>query len=309
MAAFAFLIAGCEGGKGTATIPELKQLYADSIKTPPVLLSVTSLFTVGEDTLGIYQQRDDTLFSFWKLPECRFLFKAGIQGQGPNDFGGLDKTFQGKAGGFRAYEIQTGRVKDVTVGNDGSLNVASKKIDVGQMMNRFIFLENDTYCFFLMQNDKEFGLYNEKDGLRYIGEYPDLITKKNDELDVFVYNKVTVAHPDGSKFAAFYAYLKMCRIFGSDGTLLKEVYLEGPVEQEEGRRKAYYSMQPCASGESIYILTNGEEGKVLEVWNWKAEIVGRYLVDKDFDKYVVHEGKLFGFSRTQENVVYVYDLR
>ena len=302
-------LTGCAGNGTSTGLPECKSLYADSIGTPPVLLSVTSLFTLGDDTLGVYQSKDDTLFSFWKLPECKFLFKAGVKGQGPNDFLVLDKTFQGRTGGFKAFEIQTGKLKDVTVDSHGGLSVEAKKLDVGQAMNRFIFLEKDTYCFFLMMDDSEFGMYNEKDGLRHIGQYPDLITKKEGEMNVFVYNKVTVASPKGDKFAAFYAHLKMCRIYGSDGALLKETYLDGPVELENGMRKTYYSTQPFATGEYIYILSEDSEDHVLEVWNWNAEMVDRYLLDKEFDKFIVRQSKLYGFNRENEALIYIYDLK
>ena len=157
--------------------------------------------------------------------------------------------------------------------------------------------------------ESEFGLYNEKDGLHHFGQYPNLITKKEGEMDAFAYNKITVAHPAGNKFAAFYAYLKMCRIYGSDGTLLREVYLDGPVELENGMRKAYYSIQPYATDEHIYVLTKEKEGNVLEVWNWEAQIEKRFLLDKDFDKFIMYDGKLLGFSRELENFVYVYDLK
>lgn len=302
-------LSGCYRGAQTGYLPKLNQLYADSIETPPTLLSVTSLFKVGKDTLGIYQSKDDTLFSFWKLPECKFLFKAGIKGQGPNDFLDLDRTFQGRTGGFKSFEIQTGKVKEVEIMKNGLLDVKAKKLEVNEMMNRFMFLEKDTYCFILMMSDSEFGIYNDKDGLRHIGKYPDLITKRPDEMDIFVYNKVTVAHPDGDRFAVFYAYLKMCRIYGSDGTLQKEIYLDGPVEQENGQRKAYYSTQPYATDKFIYVLANEPEGNVLEVWNWKAEMVERYLMDKSFDKFIVYDGKLLGIPREYEDVVYTYDLK
>ena len=309
---FAFivvLLAGCQKVKDSLVYPELVSLEADSINTPPVLLSVTSLFTLGDDTLGVYQSKDDTLFSFWKLPECKFLFKAGVKGQGPDDFLDLDRTFQGLTGGFKAFEIQTGKVKNISFDENGKLTIEAKKLNVNEMMNRFIFLEKDTYSFFLLMGKTEFGLYDEKNGLRHFGQYPDLITKKEGEMDAFVYNKVTVAHPTGNKFAAFYAYLKMCRIYGSDGTLLREVYLDGPVELENGMRKAYYSIQPYATDEHIYVLTKEDEGNVLEVWNWEAQIEKRFLLDKDFDKFIVYDGKLLGFSRELENFVYVYDLK
>lgn len=304
---FTILGTGCE--KKIFIYPELEQLYADSIETPPILLSVSSLFMVGDDTLGVYQSKDDTLFSFWKLPECKFLFKAGVKGQGPDDFLDLDRTFQGLTGGFKAFEIQTGKVKNISFDENGKLTIEAKKLNVNEMMNRFIFLEKNTYSFFLLMGKTEFGLYDEKNGLRHFGQYPDLITKKEGEMDAFVYNKVTVAHPTGNKFAAFYAYLKMCRIYGADGSLLKEVYLDGPVELENGKRKAYYSTQPYATDEHIYVLTKEDEGNVLEVWNWEAQIEKRFLLDKDFDKFVVHQGKVLGFFRENESVVYTYQLQ
>ena len=95
---FVVFLIGCTGKSISTSLPECRSLYADSFETPPVLLSVTSLFTLGDDTLGVYQSKDDTLFSFWKLPECTFLFRAGGKGQGPNDFLELDRTFKGRAG-------------------------------------------------------------------------------------------------------------------------------------------------------------------------------------------------------------------
>lgn len=301
------ILAGCgsqgsDGGK----IPAVTPLHADSIEVPPVLLSTTSLFMVGDDTLGIYQRSDDTLFTFWKLPECKFLFKAGVRGQGPNDFLELDKTFLGWEGGFNTFEVASGKVKEVAIEGNTLVTRNVRKPDVNQQMNRFIFLADDTYCFFLMEGDSEFASYNEQDGLKLFGQYPDLITKKPNELDVFAYNKLTVAHPDGNRFAAFYAYLKMCRIYGKDGTLLKEVLLDGPVELENGQRKMYYSTAPYAVGEYIYILAHDADETILEVWNWDAEMVERYSLDKKVNQIMVYGNRIYGFSRTNESIVYTF---
>lgn len=307
--ASAAILWGCgNGGNNNTKLPAIEPLHADSIEVPPVLLSITSLFTVGDDTLGVYQRSDDTLFTFWKLPECKFLFKAGVRGQGPDDFLELDKTFQGVKGGFKTFEIASGRVKEIAIEGNTLVTRNVRRPDVDQQMNRFIFLGDDTYCFFLMEGDSEFGVYNERDGLKLVGQYPDLITKKPNELDVFAYNKLTVAHPEGDKFAAFYCYLKMCRIYGKDGALLKEVLLEGPVELENGQRKTYYSTPPYAVGEHIYLLAHGADETILEVWNWDAEMVKRYSLDKVVDRILVYDDKIYGFSRTNEAIVYVFEM-
>ena len=304
------ILVGCGNSVGgKVNLPAIQPLYADSIEVPPVLLSVTSLFTVGGDTLGVYQPQDDTLFSFWKLPECKFLFKAGVRGQGPNDFLEMDKTFQGGQGSFKAFEIDAGRVKEIGFEGNALVTKKAHRLNVDQMLNRFIFLADDTYCFFLLVGDSEFALYNERDGMKPFGQYPDLINKKPDDLDVFTYNKLTLAHPDGSKFAAFYCYLKMCRIYGKDGSLLKEVYLKGPEELENGQRKFYYYNAPYAAGDYIYILAHDEEENVLEVWNWDAEMVARYSLDKaDINRIMVYGDKFYGFSKINESIVYTFEL-
>lgn len=77
-----FLLEGCTyRGKQAEQFPPLKKLEADSISTPPILLSVTRLF-FANNLLVAYQQRNDTMFSFWKIPECDYLFKAGYRGKG-----------------------------------------------------------------------------------------------------------------------------------------------------------------------------------------------------------------------------------
>ena len=217
LACFMLVFSSCQHGNTSSTkLPELEELYADSIETPPILLAVTSLFTIGEDTLVVYQQRDDTLFTFWKLPECSFLFKNGVMGEGPNEFLMLDKTFQGKANGFRAFEIQTSKIKEVDIDDECGLSVTSRKLEFGQMVNRFIFLKDDTYCFMFMDGDSEYALYNDKVGLKPFGDYPKVIEGGNKgEPKIFTYNKLTVANPSGDKFAAFYAKAKLCRVYNS----------------------------------------------------------------------------------------------
>ena len=51
LACFMLVFSSCQHGNTSSTkLPELEELYADSIETPPILLAVTSLFTIGEDT-------------------------------------------------------------------------------------------------------------------------------------------------------------------------------------------------------------------------------------------------------------------
>ncbi|MBR4924047.1 MAG: hypothetical protein IKY99_10610 [Bacteroidaceae bacterium] len=313
LACFMLVLFSCQHENSSSTkLPDLEELYADSIETPPILLSVTSLFTLGKDTLVVYQQKDDTLFTFWKLPECSFLFKNGVMGDGPNEFLALDKTFQGKANGFRAFEIQTSKIKEVSINGEGDFSVTSRRLEAGQMMNRFIFLNDDTYCFMFMDSDSEYALYNEKDGLKPFGNYPEVIEGGNKgEPKIFTYNKLTVANSSGDKFAAFYAKAKLCRIYNSEGKLLHERFWNLPKFNDDGTPKLYYSFQPSATDEHIYVLTKEKGECILEVWNWDAVMERRFLLDKSIDKYVFDAAAncLYATSVNKESYFYVYKLQ
>ena len=313
LACFMLVLSSCQLENTSSTkLPDLEELHADSIETPPILLSVTSLFTMGKDTLVVYQQRDDTLFTFWKLPECSFLFKNGVMGEGPNEFLVLDKTFQGRNNGFRAFEIQTSKIKEVSINKEGDFSVTSKKLEVGQMMNRFIFLKDDTYCFMFMDSDSEYALYNEKDGLKPFGDYPEVIEGGNKgEPKMFTYNKLTVSNPSGDKFAAFYAKAKLCRIYNSEGQLLHEKLLDLPKLNDDGTPRLYYSFQPSATDKHIYVLTKEKDECILEVWNWDAVMERRYLLEKSVDKYIFDAvtNRLYATSVNQDSFFYVYKLQ
>lgn len=305
------LLSGCNKHSTLrAGLPEIVEIHADSIQTPPMLLSVSSLFKMGNDVLVVYQEKDDTLFSFWKLPECSYLFKAGIKGQGPNDFLVLDRSFQGTEQGFMALEVATNRIKRVEITDNNTLKVNTEKIDVNHPVQRLLFLADNNYCFFSFNDENEFALYNEDKGESFFGKYPDLISKEENEMNMFVYNKVTVATPKGDKFAAFYAYLKLCRIYAADGHLLKEVYLEGPQTLENGSRKMYYSIQPYATDRNIYVPIKQGDKCIVEVWNWEGEIVKRFLPDKPIHKFVVcpTNNRLYAITMESEDYIYIYDI-
>ncbi|WP_288259474.1 hypothetical protein [uncultured Bacteroides sp.] len=308
-----FLLEGCTSRKEPSTgLPSLKELRADSISIPPVLLSVTRLFVVN-NMLVAYEQRKDTMFSFWKLPECNYLFSAGCRGDGPNDFLMLDRTFQATPHGFKTFELSSSRIKEVAIDSMGLFKVLSnKQLEVEQGgLNRFLFLEDDSYCFISDKEEYEYTLLDKHKGVCDFSSYPEgLLRKEQDELNRFVYNKLTVASPKGDKFAAFYAYIKLCRIYNSKGELLEEQMLRQPDENISEEKHIYYSSYPYADENYIYILTDEEEGKILEIWNWEGALVSRYLLDKPVDCLAASSanGKVYAVCQEREDVIYTYNI-
>ena len=294
-------------------LPNPTSLLADSITTPPVLLSVTRLFIV-HDMLVAYEQRKDTLFSFWKLPECQYLFNAGVKGQGPNDFLILDRNFVESKEGFKVFELPSNRVKELKIDSSGTFKLISEqRLKVNQMpLNRFLFLADSSYCF-LSQDDKyEYTLLDKKQDTHQFSDYPfDLLKKDKGDDNNFVYNKLTVSKPDGEMFASFYVYIKMMRIYNRHGEMLNEIVLEHANSSLDNEEKiTYYPYPPCADNKYIYVLTKQEEEPILEVWTWNGELVERYSLDKKISNFVVSNKyhTLYAVNKDIEDKIYVYKL-
>lgn len=110
-------------------------------------------------------------------------------------------------------------------------------------------------------------------------------------LNRFVYNKLTVAAPSGEKFAVFYAYVKLCRMYDAEGRLLKETLLEQPRAADNGERQVYYVSYPCATDEAIYVLTESD-----------GKLVSRYSLPCVFSAlaYAPHDGVLYAVRAGEE---------
>lgn len=308
------LLGSCSSQKNQlVTLPNAVELYADSISIPPVLLAVTRMF-IAHDTLIVYEQRKDTLFSFWKLPDCQYLFSAGTKGQGPDEFLMLDKVFVETDNGFKTFELSSNKVKNLMIDRKEGLKLSSEqRLEVEQMpLNRLLFLADSSYCFLSNDENYEYTLLDKKQKTHNFSQYPiEMIDKKADEINSFVYNKLTVAKPDGEKFAAFYGYIKMLRIHDRRGDLLKEHVMGKPVDLSDGdKRLTYYSSYPFASDKYIYVLNVVENQKKMEIWSWDGIPVAHFLLDKKIDSFTVSEkyNKVYAVDRDNENVIYTYNV-
>lgn len=311
---FLLLWNGCSyKHKKNADFPFMGELTADSIIVPPVLLSVTRLF-IANDMLVAYEQRKDTMFSFWRLPECKYLYSAGCGGEGPNDFLMLDRTFVETKNGFKTFEIASNKVKEISIDSIGHFNVkVSKQLNTDQRgLNRFLFLADNTYCFVSDKEEAEYVLLDNKGNTQYFSNYPmDLLQKEKDEINRFVYNKLTIANPSGDKFAAFYAYTKLCRIYDNKGRLLHETLLSPPSYSNSEDREIIYQYFPCTDENCIYILsTKKPDKRVLEIWNWEGILIAHYLLDKNVQSIAraPQYNKIYAVDNKQEGVIYTYSI-
>lgn len=285
------------------------KLTADSIIVPPVLLSVTRLF-IANDMLVAYEQRKDTMFSFWRLPKCKYLLSAECRGEGLNDFLILDRTFVETNNGFKTFEIASNKVKEISINPIGHFNVeVSKQLNTAQRgVNRFLFLADNTYCFVSNKEETEYVLLDNKGNTHYFSNDPtDLFSKEKYEINCFVYNKLTIANPSGDKFAAFYAYTKLCRIYDNKSRLLHETLLSPPSYPNSEDREIIYQYFSCTDENYIYILsTKKPNQRVLEIWNCEGMPVAHCLLDKNVQSIAIapQYNKIYAVDNKQEEVIY-----
>lgn len=312
-----FVCSCISNNKQLLSLPVSVRLQADSIIVPPVILSATRLF-IAHDMLVIYEQQKDTMFSFWKLPQCLYEFSAGKKGEGPNEFLQLDRVFVETVNGFKTFELSSNKIKDLKIdfkddGNGKLELLAVKRLTIDQIpLNRFTFLSDSSYCFLSNNEDYEYTLLDKKGNSHLFSPYPNLLYKKSDEINTFLYNKLLVGKPDGDKFASFYAYIKMMKIYDNEGNVLKELLMEEPTNLDNGdNRFAYYSTFPYATNDHIYVMTNEDDSsKVLQVWSWEGIPLSQCILDKSVDAFAVSEKykRLYAIDNERDNVIYVYKL-
>ena len=297
--------------KSTLLFDIVQNIEADSVIVPPNILICTDLFTT-QDMLVVYGRTNDTLFSFWSLPECKYLFSAGFKGQGPNDFIELEPNFVSTPAGFKACELNTYQIKEIKVDPTGLFEVIKSQniqTDKEWSLNRFLFLENNTFCYTPFMGEYEYILIKENGKSEPFGDYPTHLLQ-TEEKTLSNYNKMTVASPKGDKFAAFYVYAKALRIFSSGGKLLKEVAIETKEKQKKETRTMYYTYRPRVTEKHIYALITENNKDFLEIWDWDGNPIIKYALDKRITDFTISErhNKIYALNANKEGVIYTFQL-
>jgi hypothetical protein len=301
------------------TFPEKKEIKTSVIQTAPVILAPDEMFIMN-DQIWILQNKKDTLFDVFGLPDCNYLFSTGTKGQGPNEFiFPIGKTIQTGEDWFTVLDVNV--MKTVTLQTNNSLQtVKSEKIFDQFPVNGFIKLNDSLFCAFAdcatgTTGNYEYQLKNlSKEGEIKFSKYPNLTGKKfrGDER-CQIYYKYLVANPSERKFAAFYSFFKFFRIYSYEGTLEKEIQVKTPpfqsgdVENRE-ERELYYG-RPFATEKYIYALCSANE---IQVWDWNGNPIIQYDLDKEFFAFAVSEKYkkvyLVCTEETDLDKIYVLDL-
>ena len=289
--------------------PEVINIVADRLSLNNDVYSPNKIFMV-DDKVIIFERNAEKVFSVYRFPTFEYLYSFGEKGHGHNELLEIDNSFSVQKGGFQLFEIQTNKIKKVTLNDKNAIIEDSYVIKSNRMgLNRFVFLKNNEYVYVSYVDEYEYCLYNKKGQESFFGEYPNhLLSNKNDEPKIFVFNKYTSGKPDGKMFVAFYIYIRMCRIYDNLGNLQHETLLNYPDKMNGTHEIAEYPKPPYVTDENIYIIHNAKEHHELEVWNWEGELVSLYCLDKKLRTFFVSENILYGLGVDSSDVVYKYQL-
>jgi hypothetical protein len=315
--------------------PVKKELKATVITVPPIILTPANI-CISDDKLIIIYDKKDTILDFFQLPECKYLFGAGIRGGGPDDFSpDYDSRFLHFAENELNIFSSDGMLKRFTVDyrskriiNNKSKSQRINTDHLGYPTNRFNIL-NDTLCYSLSQiaynEGFEFVMINTKTKRNLpFSPYPDWLGKVWIKDDIpFVYIKNMASHPSGTRFASFYGYFKRWRIYDYKTNLVRDIHVEVPpysknVNENVSERMVYYGYLR-ATAEYIYVecrnrkasdkpLTNTE----IQVWDWDGNPVAVYTLDKKISLFTISEKekKIYALNTDEENEdkIYVYSI-
>ena len=286
---------------------------------------------ICEDKLVLYHMKKDTLFDIFQLPDCEFLYSAGIIGMGPNDFINIDvRSFRPTPNGFLFYDTGVKILKEVFI-KENSLfidNENRKHFETDHMpVNGFTKLNDSLYFYFGDMNNKEveYALYNYNSQTEYTSiTYPNWAKKQTlDQLPIFTYMKNVVTKPDGEFFVSFYTYFKRLRIYDQMGVLCNDIKVEIPpfnnnIETNTEERLLSYYGYPKTVGDYIYVFCKNAKYKnmfevsttELQVWKWDATPVATYDLGVNLTHFAISEKyhKIYAVDSQHEECFYVFDL-
>lgn len=298
-------------------------LKAKKVEIPPVLLYPRSVFICGSN-LVIFNEKVDTLFRVFRLPEVIYQYGFGTRGEGPNDFNlPAIKAVNYDVNGFTMVDIK--ELKHVRVEETGYSVQQESFLYPFDYFNGLTQLTDSTYCCDAdFEQEKEFMFLDSEGGFKVWGEYPESAERLKSILNRNqAYSKILVAKPDGTKFAAFYQSVRRYRIFDTRGNLEHDIVLDifpGELLPDEKSENRYiHTIAAHATDEYLYTLnldmtveeiSQRKSFPSIQVFSWEGKPVAQFLLDHFISAFTVDyaQNKIYGVFAEDESSIYVFKI-
>lgn len=323
-----FNICSCSNEKNAvvnefAGFSDKSELKAERIDVPPVLLYPRSVYLL-DDRLVVMNEKTDTLFSVYSLPECHYQGQFGQKGKGPEDFNlPLIYPVCTEDNAFTLFD--SNHLKRI-VFEGGIPKVQSKGFSVDNfVINNLVYLKDESYVcsagfesehelryIFKDGTDKESGTYPEKTD----GRFKDALSRNQ------AYSNLIVAKPDGSRLALVYQFIRRNRVYDDSGNLLSDNVLnikpgtsEPALNDDE---RCIHCIAVYATDKYFYTLnldmTSQELGTIdrfpnIQVFDWDGVPVKQLYLDCFISSFVVDEVHRIIYGIFAEDDSHLYKFR
>ncbi|MCC5905537.1 MAG: hypothetical protein JJU13_04990 [Balneolaceae bacterium] len=303
-----------------------------SFENETELLHPVRIVNVNDSYLVISDNRREGIFQVFNMPELEFLYSWGQTGRGPDEFLIIPVTEinTSEENELILYEIGLQQLRYYKVSDSAFINTDEKFLSHNRQIDPLTHVQKLNNGYFVADYGTSFEDTNheyivlapdQQEAIFTFGKYPS--TELEGPERYFKYIKTNTASHDGSKFAAFYVYHNMFKIFNSEGQKVQAKRVEDRNLTNEATisDSFLYSTLEWASDNYLYSLgwhaerekisENPESFKTsLEIWDWEGKPVYRASFDRAIHGFTVSEnhGKLYGFTPLSLHEIYVYDL-
>lgn len=294
------------------------------IEIPPVLLYPRNLFLL-KDRLIVLNEKTDTLFQVFSMPELEYQGQFGIKGEGPNDFH-LPSIQAVSYTEFGFILSDLNKLKAINWENSEPHITSTDMPYQFQYFNGLMELKDSLYCC-----NTEYGSEYELRFLYPDGNYEELGVYPEEVKPRFkdalarnqAYNSLLAAKPDGTCVAVFYQHLRRYRIYNANGELKTDNVLdilpcqELPDVRDENRY--IHPIALYATDRYIYTLnldmtvneiSNKVSNPSIQLFDWEGHPLKRYQLDRYISSFIVDEqnGTFYGVFVEDENSIYKFEL-
>lgn len=322
------LLCGCSDKNGQVSrysgFEQSVSVKSSSAEVPPVLLYPRSLFLSG-NRLIVLNEKTDTLFQVFSVPELEYQGQFGIKGEGPADFQLPSIQPVGYTeSGFILNDMD--RLKYISWETSGP-RVTSRSLPYDfRYFNGLVALKDSTYCCDAgFEDEHELRLLYPDGREEVFGTYPEEVAPRFKDVLARnqAYTHLQVAKPDGTRVAVFYQHLRRYRIYKADGGLDTDNVLDILPSQElpDMNDDERYIHPIClyATDRYIYSLNldmtaaeigNKERNPSIQLFDWEGRPVKQYQLDRFISSFTVDEpdGVVYGVFVDDENHIYKFKL-
>lgn len=340
-----------ETGKNKSEItindfPKETVLKGTELEVPAILLHPSKMI-ISDSIMVISQDRKDSIFSLFKLPDCKYITSFGSLGNGPNEFnlsfanvtmGALNSRNGSFAVGNLMNKIQYYNFNDVINKKYEPYKIESLPVEfngfraIGYFSDSIIIgapYRGGMHLFKYFSESKDFMTY---------AEYPEKYPMLDVEILREVYGCYMAKKPDNTMFALSYAHEGKIEIYNIKNNKKITLKYEGfPTLAENmniNQTTKYLEHDPdkhivfcanaVATNKYIYMKTCNEKYSIvydkhgpkrsfipnIHVFDWSGNPIAKLKISDFYSYYSVdpNDKYLYAIDEEVENKINRYDL-